>query len=558
MLDTLYRFFAGQYARIAKTLRKGRADLVSAQAQRQELVATKAWSIDVAVDWNAEEQSLSVAIGNVLKRIIGDAIEETQGQYDKVGARVSWEIWDRAAVEFAKKYQYDLIKDISDSTRQQLGKAIGQWIEAGDEFPELVKKVRGIVPPTPYGQLRDRARLIAVTEVTRIRSDSSAAGMQAAGLTKAIWRTANDEWACPRCAPLNGREGTIAGGFINPVTGQSVLRPPFHPNCRCIIVSSTDELEALANQAPQPIEPQEIETPKPATATAAPKKPRRTAEPKPVITQRGKVVETVKAKQVQIAEINARAAAASARIKGIQEAYKAQYQVMQNLALATPEYHDANKTFQAIRAEHAEATKNAIDIDTERRKATVTARNAIVKSAKVKEGGDINVAIVSRELFPSSARIKKSALELSSVYHALKVNELAYVTAFYTPQGRAFYDDGSIYLSKKPQPRVVWHELGHWIEDKHPDVLVDAKDFLARRTIGEAAVKLSDITGYSGFEDSEVSKPDKFFDAYIGKEYPNATEVISMGVEAFMVDPVGFYEKDPEHFELILKALGMG
>jgi hypothetical protein len=65
------------------------------------------------------------------------------------------------------------------------------------------------------------------------------------------WLTTPDDRLCPRCAPLNGR--VVQLGFLFretergvlpsrrvPVAGVTVLSPPLHPRCRCVLVFDDD------------------------------------------------------------------------------------------------------------------------------------------------------------------------------------------------------------------------------------------------------------------------------------------------------------------------------
>ncbi len=54
----------------------------------------------------------------------------------------------------------------------------------------------------------------------------------------------------------------------------------------------------------------------------------------------------------------------------------------------------------------------------------------------------------------------------------------------------------------------------------------------------------------------EKAYEDDFLSPYVGKVYQRgSTEIISMGLEWMYKNPVGFYEKDPDHFDLILRIL---
>jgi len=125
---------------------------------------------------------------------------------------------------------------------------------------------------------------------------------------------------------------------------------------------------------------------------------------------------------------------------------------------------------------------------------------------------------------------------------------------------RGSYDKDGVYLPPSNRKRsVVVHELGHWLEDKDPDVHAKAVEFLERRTRGEKEIPLSDATpGIIGYKSWEVTKKDKFLDPYMGKQYrrtpdetPYATEIVSMGVEYMYAKPLDLAEKDPEYFDFM-------
>jgi hypothetical protein len=78
---------------------------------------------------------------------------------------------------------------------------------------------------------------------------------------------------------------------------------------------------------------------------------------------------------------------------------------------------------------------------------------------------------------------------------------------------------------------TIVHEMGHGIEHMNAWALHAASQFLERRTAGETARHLG-----NGYKAHEVTKEDKFFNAYVGKEYVSmggryATEVTSMALE---------------------------
>jgi hypothetical protein len=106
--------------------------------------------------------------------------------------------------------------------------------------------------------------------------------------------------------------------------------------------------------------------------------------------------------------------------------------------------------------------------------------------------------------------------------------------------------------------RVLFHELGHFLEFENPGIAKAAEAWVKSRATGKLS-KLKDIDPDYG--DDEVYYPDKFIDPYVGRIYQDgSTEVVSMGIENF-ADPLKMaelYKKDPEHFNFIMGILSNG
>lgn len=95
---------------------------------------------------------------------------------------------------------------------------------------------------------------------------------------------------------------------------------------------------------------------------------------------------------------------------------------------------------------------------------------------------------------------------------------------------------------------IQTHEFGHAVENSIPGLQQKARSFLRERA-GEA-LPTRIFTGKK-----EVGWKDGFFNHYVGKYYPADTEIISMGLEQMKRDPLFLFEKDPGHFEIILKTM---
>jgi hypothetical protein len=119
-----------------------------------------------------------------------------------------------------------------------------------------------------------------------------------------------------------------------------------------------------------------------------------------------------------------------------------------------------------------------------------------------------------------------------------------------TKKSRAFYS-GSVTINSKSSVRTVIHELGHWLEDKNPQLFASVNKFFERRTKGD---KLRWLGG--NYSKSEVAYFDDFIIPYMGKDYVfkgerYATEITSMGLQFFYEDPVRLAKEDPDYFDFI-------
>lgn len=128
---------------------------------------------------------------------------------------------------------------------------------------------------------------------------------------------------------------------------------------------------------------------------------------------------------------------------------------------------------------------------------------------------------------------------------------------------RSYYRDEtkSVYLSDNVSSAIVWHELGHYVEMTTPGGTLAARSFLDARTKGKDQVSLRNPEGTNGYRADEHYKDGKFMEKYVGKIYPKATEITSMGLQFMKEDVAHFYRMDPEHFHFTLgmiRAARMG
>jgi len=124
---------------------------------------------------------------------------------------------------------------------------------------------------------------------------------------------------------------------------------------------------------------------------------------------------------------------------------------------------------------------------------------------------------------------------------------------------RAAYLQGMLLINQGTNASTVMHEITHGVEEQNPHVLKACQDFLKKRAGNESPQKLRDLTGDTRYEPDEVSYEDDFFsrggEHYAGKIYPDATEILTMGIERLHKNPVEFYSTDPEYFEFVILTL---
>ena len=121
------------------------------------------------------------------------------------------------------------------------------------------------------------------------------------------------------------------------------------------------------------------------------------------------------------------------------------------------------------------------------------------------------------------------------------------------PRGtiRAYYDNSrTIAVGARDSKRVIIHETAHYMEAKSPGLSKKVKAFYNYRTKDSPLEWLG-----PGYGPKEMTRKDRFIDAYMGKDYPKATEILSMGMEYMHNDPIRLATKDPEMFDFIFNIL---
>lgn len=121
--------------------------------------------------------------------------------------------------------------------------------------------------------------------------------------------------------------------------------------------------------------------------------------------------------------------------------------------------------------------------------------------------------------------------------------------------GRSYFRPPDIIELSRRSESIAVHEYGHYMEESSKLVQEQVREFMEERTKGETAVPLKKYNPF--LRDDEYTKPDKWWDPYVGKIYTDgATEFISMGTEAMYemesFGAVSSLQNDPESIGLLL------
>ena len=163
---------------------------------------------------------------------------------------INWDAFNQAAVDFLNKQGLSFLAGINENTQIRAIKIIDGWVKSGSPMPVLQAQLAPL-----FGD--ERARRIAVTEVTRMYAEGNLMAWKSTGyVTEKVWRTARDDRVCLICGPLEGKVVSIDAGWSADASGNIVadygglLNPPAHTNCRCWLQPVVSEA-AFANRLDQ-------------------------------------------------------------------------------------------------------------------------------------------------------------------------------------------------------------------------------------------------------------------------------------------------------------------
>lgn len=185
-----------------------------------------------------EQQPAVDAIARTLYDAAGAGVNMALDELERIGIGFDYTLVNTRAQEWARKYSYELIQGINDTTKQAVQQAVERWYGNGENLQALIDDLQPAFS-------KKRAKLIAQTETTRSAARGAHAGFAESGVvTGLVWKVARDEKVCAICGALDGQIVGIDGAFwdeLSPELQQRFKRrfdlPPAHPSCRCRIAA---------------------------------------------------------------------------------------------------------------------------------------------------------------------------------------------------------------------------------------------------------------------------------------------------------------------------------
>jgi hypothetical protein len=203
--------------RILRLMRKRLGD------QMKDVLKILGWPPDFDnLDEAFWESATGQMITDLRPMIEAMATDASQTMIESTGVGVDWALVAQDASQWATRYTFDLVRGVTETTREALRRKIAAFVETpGMTREQLEESLRPL-----FGDAR--ASMIAVTETTRAYAEGereTARRAQEQGFRlEPKWHTANDELVCNICGPNEGKLQT---------EGWTVDWPPAHVNCRC-------------------------------------------------------------------------------------------------------------------------------------------------------------------------------------------------------------------------------------------------------------------------------------------------------------------------------------
>ena len=167
----------------------------------------------------------------VFEPLLQSVVASAKDTNEFIGTSIDIDVDNPKARKFIKEHALELSRDITQTTRDAVGKTLADGIQVGESMKELADRVNGLYDG--FGTVR--ALAIARTETILASNWATSEVYKESGVVQnKIWLTAFDERTCPVCGGLDGETKALNAEFRT--DNGMVDAPPAHPNCRCTII----------------------------------------------------------------------------------------------------------------------------------------------------------------------------------------------------------------------------------------------------------------------------------------------------------------------------------
>ncbi len=167
--------------------------------------------------WDKEIEILAKLLFPLVRDAAMAGVEEGIAQLG-VDVGIDWNLVNRKVVEYAEKYTYQLVRGITETTRNFFQEKFSEWINSGKPLRDLIDELTPL-----FGEVR--AEMIAITETTRLFQEGNLLAWLESGVVSGfIYQTSEDELVCPICSPNANMEYAL---------DDMEHSPPLHVRCRC-------------------------------------------------------------------------------------------------------------------------------------------------------------------------------------------------------------------------------------------------------------------------------------------------------------------------------------
>lgn len=433
-------------------------------------------------------------------------------------------------------------------------------------------------------ETRPRADLLARTFTIWNYGEATVMRYRDAGIEQLEWGVTQDDLTCEFCGSMEGAIVGVGDSFADAgvtMAGEDwsertytprydTEHPPLHPRCRCVLLPVVVPVETATPAA------EETAVPEPAPVDTLQRGIDATGEP---------LEGALRTVDANCRELHRRMQAAGQNIKeawrtpagrrldqAINAAKLEANTALEDAARLLKEYADTEqytlrterlKIYRAAERKHKSLLRKVDKLSNDMAALDTQKWRPVWKELDVDRPSDI-VMRYDKGVGPKSARRKAvdraidfvNKLTTDGTYNAYDpaISNGKPAVVFGRNVKRASAMKFGILSSSKSGTSTFAHELGHVLDLRNMELQARCRQFLNYRTQGESARSLRGLTG-AHYSFGEVAKPDKFLDAYTGKIYHNATEILSMGLQHLYEDPLAFAAKDFEHFKFTVSLL---